>query len=80
MIVSLLSLLLAATPQATPTPAPASAVPKVEKPICRRETPTGSTLQQRICHTRAEWAAIDAANASGVDALQGARRGSIPRN
>ncbi|MCU6455244.1 hypothetical protein LPN01_14250 [Sphingomonas sp. A2-49] len=78
MIVSLLSLLLAAVPQASATPSPA--VPKADKPVCRREVPTGSTLQQRVCHSRAEWAAIDAANAGSVDAMQGARRGSLPRN
>jgi len=40
------------------TPAPA---PKPEKQICRREVLTGSILGgKRLCHTKAEWADIDA--------------------
>ena len=73
MIVSLFAALLvvpqADAPAPTPTPAP-------EKPICRRETMTSSNLTKRICHTRAEWAAINAGNAANTDAVLRARQGS----
>jgi hypothetical protein len=32
-----------------------------ERPICRREGSSGSRMQRRVCHTRAEWQQIDAA-------------------
>jgi hypothetical protein len=31
-----------------------------EKKICRTEDDTGSIVPRRICHTKAEWAAINA--------------------
>lgn len=75
MIVSLFAALLV-LPQAEasmPTPAPS---PAAEKPICRREVATGSTLSKRICHTKAQWAAINADNAANMDSLQRARQRS----
>jgi hypothetical protein len=44
--------------------APASAAPAIapEKKICRRQQDTGSSIPEMICHTRAEWVAIQAAN------------------
>jgi len=42
--------------------------PVKEKKICRRETTTGSIIGARsTCHTKSEWAAIDAANARSTD-------------
>lgn len=38
--------------------------PAMEKKICRSERPTGSYFTKRTCHTREEWKAIDATNAS----------------
>lgn len=32
-----------------------------ERPICRSEGRSGSRMQRRVCHTRAEWQQIDAA-------------------
>jgi hypothetical protein len=40
---------------ATPAAAPAK-----EKLVCRREEETGSVVAKRVCHTKAEWAAMDA--------------------
>lgn len=35
----------------------------VDKKVCRRFADTGSIAVRRVCHTSAEWAAIDEANA-----------------
>lgn len=76
MIVSLaITLLVAGQTSPGPTPTQAVAAPVVEKPICRRETPTGSNFSRNVCHTKAEWAAINGENAR---ALQGRRNGSLP--
>ena len=72
----LLACLLAAAPlsapvmadTATPTPtAEASATPPAEKKICRTALRTGSNMPRRICHSRAEWAAIDAQNGDATE-------------
>ena len=39
------------------------------KKACRSEIPTGSRMSTRLCHTLAEWAAIDTANETGARAL-----------
>ena len=54
-------LLVQSTPAAAPTPTPTAAA---ESPkVCRRTEPTiGSRMGlRRVCHTAAEWAALDAA-------------------
>ena len=52
--------LVAGTAMAQEAAAPASDA-KPEKKICRRELVTGSILGgKRLCHTKAEWAEIDA--------------------
>ncbi len=81
MIVSLIAGLLAAatqtaTPAPAPAPAPAAVAPKPEKRVCRSETATGSTIPKRICHTKTEWAQIDADNTRNVDSL----RSRMPSN
>ena len=41
-----------------------------DKKICRRESVLGSIMPKRTCHTKSEWASIDAANsAAASDAL-----------
>lgn len=35
------------------------AAPVKEKPVCRRVEETGSVVAKRVCHTKAEWAAMD---------------------
>jgi hypothetical protein len=50
--------------QDTPTPAPK---PVYEKKICRSEIVTGSMMRQSTCHSRAEWADIDARNQKDAD-------------
>ncbi len=65
-----LSLLIAFALQAAATPAvQPAATPDAaaEKPICRRETPVGSHLIKRVCHTKAQWATINATNAQDTD-------------
>ena len=83
MMLPLVISLLAIAPQATPSPAPApspasTSIAAADKPICHREVPTGSTLPRKVCHTRAEWAAINAANAEDVDHTLQGRRNSMP--
>jgi len=54
----------AATASSGATDAPA------DKKICRREPVLGSIMPKRTCHTKSEWASIDAANnAAASDAL-----------
>ena len=56
------------------TPAPAAETPVKEKKVCRREETTGSIMPTRICHTKDEWAQIDAANARAAEQFNNARR------
>lgn len=46
---------------------PAEATPP-EKPkkICRYEGSTGSVMRKRVCHTAAEWKAIETVNAANA--------------
>lgn len=53
------------------TAAPAKVKPP--KPICRSENTTGSMFPTRTCHTKEEWAAIDAANAANAERMQNSR-------
>ena len=44
-----------------------TAAPKPEKKICRRIDVTGSIIGSKaVCHTKAEWAEIDDANAKAA--------------
>lgn len=63
------AMIIAAPAIAQTAPAADSAPkPVKEKKICRRETTTGSIIGARsTCHTKSEWAAIDAANARSTD-------------
>lgn len=38
-----------------------------EKRVCRRDETTGSIMPKVVCHSRSEWAQIDAQNGVGVD-------------
>ncbi len=65
MIIIALVLIAAQTPAAAdPTKTPPALA---DKPICRRESTTGSNMQVKTCHTKAEWQAIDAAIQAGTD-------------
>ncbi|MGK6319214.1 hypothetical protein [Sphingomonas sp. DT-204] len=46
-----------------------------DRKICRREpAPTGSIMGgKRVCHTRAEWNAIDTANRANIERMQDLR-------
>ncbi|MCP3736210.1 hypothetical protein M9979_15180 [Sphingomonas sp. RP10(2022)] len=74
MIAFALAVMMLPAAQATEAPPPP---PPADKRICRREVPLGSIMPTRICHTKAEWAAIDAANS---DAAENARRANSARN
>ncbi|MDQ0836966.1 hypothetical protein [Sphingomonas faeni] len=67
---------------APPVPADATAPAaksKPPKPVCRSEDKTGSMFPTRTCHSKEEWTAIDAANASNVERMSNARK-SAGRN
>lgn len=53
------------------TPAPGAEKPVKEKKICRQEDVTGSIMMARTCHTKEEWAEIDAANARSAQHVLG---------
>ncbi len=46
------------------------------KPICRSEAVTGSNFPKRTCHSKEQWAAIDAATAVNTDRMLASRRAS----
>lgn len=76
MIIALLLSLQAAPAASTTAPAPAAP----EKKLCRYEKSTGSMMPgKRICHTRDEWTAIDAANQRGAENFRRGREGGALR-
>ncbi|AOR75909.1 hypothetical protein QUC32_16585 [Novosphingobium resinovorum] len=42
-----------------------------DKKICRFEAPTGTIMRKRVCHTAAEWSAIDSAGAKQAGQMMG---------
>lgn len=42
-----------------------------DKKVCRLEAPTGTIMRKRVCHTAAEWSAIDAAGTSQAGQMVG---------
>jgi hypothetical protein len=69
---------LASIPLTAQAQGPAPATEKKDDPdrkICRREAPpTGSIMGgKRVCHTRAEWDAIDTANRANIERMQDLR-------
>jgi len=74
--------LIAQSPSASARPmgdeAPAEA-PK-EKKLCRSLEVTGSIMPKRSCHTKAEWAQIDATNAADARQFADRPRPSIGSN
>jgi hypothetical protein len=51
-----------------------------EKKICRSLEVTGSIMPKRTCHTKAEWAQIDATNAADARQFADRPRPSIGSN
>jgi hypothetical protein len=51
--------------------------PPAEKKLCRSLEVTGSIMPKRTCHTKAEWAQIDAANAADTRQFADRPRASI---
>ena len=68
-----------ASPSAQVASKPVVTPPVPDKEICQRVASTGSILSKRVCHTRAVWAQIDAANQSAAEAALGQRRNQIDR-
>jgi len=67
-------------PAVAQTPDPAKPAPKKEKKVCRRLDQTGSILGSRpTCHTKEEWASIDAANARNAGKLMDDTRSTSNR-
>ena len=67
-------------PAAAQTADSAMPKPKKEKKVCRRLDQTGSILGGRpTCHTKAEWAQIDSANANNAGRLMDDNRGGVAR-
>ncbi len=66
---------------ATGTPdATAVTTPKPAKPVCRRAPVTGSNFSTRTCHSKDEWAAIDAANGANAERMSAARNAAGSMN
>ena len=53
------TILIGLTMQAATAAPAAKPLANPNKRICRADTDTGSLMAKRICHTRAEWAAMD---------------------
>ena len=63
--VALAACLVIQTPALAQQPAPAKA-PQAKK-VCKEEIVTGSVMTKRICHTREEWAQMEARSRSQLD-------------
>jgi hypothetical protein len=59
-----------AAPAAAPATATAAAKPAKVRKICQVETDTGSIMPHTTCHTKEEWAAINAQNQQQVNQMQ----------
>jgi hypothetical protein len=65
-----LALLMATVPAAGYTMAPDQASadqPAPEKKICKNQVVTGSIMSRRVCHTKAEWNALEAQAKADLD-------------
>lgn len=59
---------------------PDAAKPAKQKKVCRREPVTGSIIPYKTtCHTKDEWASIDADNARAVDNMNNNRPSGAQR-
>jgi len=56
-----------------------SAKPVKERRICRSETTTGSMLSRSVCHTAAEWKAIEVANQEQIERARNSSTAGQPR-
>ena len=67
-------LLFVAAPAAAQTDTAPAAKPVKEKKVCRRMDTTGSIMSgSMVCHTKADWAAIDDENARQTGAARDTR-------
>lgn len=56
--------------QAAPVAVVTKPIADPDKTICRNETTTGSIMGHRVCHTRAEWAAMSKVESGGRDTFR----------
>lgn len=78
--VAAMSFAIPAMAQTAPASDTVAPKPVKEKKVCRREAVTGSIIGTRsVCHTKTEWAAIDAANAGNAEGelTRGRQQGGI---
>jgi hypothetical protein len=67
----------AAAPAVAPAATGQAAKPVKPKKICRQDTDTGTIIATTTCHTKEEWAQIDASSQTqGTQALSQMRRGA----
>jgi len=70
---ALLAVLPLTAAQAEPRKADSDG-PSAEKKICRTERATGSYFTKRICHTKAEWDALEARSTADLDRTRAMER------
>lgn len=59
----------AAAQAAKAQPAKAKQASAKSDRVCKKFTPTGSNMPQRVCHSKEEWAAIETRDRENSDAL-----------
>lgn len=79
-MLAVLSAVVVAPSAALAQNADGAANQKAEKKICRRVEATGTILgDKRVCHTAAEWKAVDEQNARNAENARRRQVGSPPR-
>ncbi len=66
----LITLIAGLAMQAAPVAVVTKPIADPDKTICRNETKTGSIMGHRVCHTRAEWAAMSKVESGGRDSFR----------
>lgn len=74
--------MIAQAADSPPAPAADKQTAEKEKKVCRSEEATGSLFVKRVCHTKAEWAALDLEGERSAQHMQNQSRGNgvdVPR-
>lgn len=78
MRIILITALLAALPVTATAKAPENTAsaekPEAERKICKREVSTGSIMARQTCHTKAEWAQLEARGKSDLERTRAMER------
>lgn len=76
--------LIAASPLAAQASSPAAQVTPAaapgDKKVCRRVEVTGSMMPERVCRTRAQWAAVNDARVDNFYNARDRMKSAIPTN